>query len=513
MYTLLALPSERINISWSNVTASGEGVLPSSVISDIKKIFPEIRVSSIAQLSKEKIVDIDDIDYIVNENVAFDILSSICGLKRGSREIDNETKVVFDILRIAIADSEDKKSLRMIKNGNEFYKHDKTLTPEVALALYSLRRIIGITGFEKYAVCPYSQFLEIGLGVYEREEYKISSMDIGNLYHDCLEQFCLILNDNNVTWRELDEKQIETYVNKSAEIVVKKNENMQVFDEDSYTRFRMQRIIKATSSVVRMIKKQVEVSQFTPKYFEYKVDRGRVDRVDVYEEDGRVYFRVIDYKSGANKFDLVKVYNKLQLQLLAYINDTDKRLSSVYGDKEIIPVGGYYYHVGEGEYLKKSETFTNGQYDDLKAFDKRLKDNKLSGNTVNDEKCYYITDEILTDESIEFNERKSKVVSISYNKDGSLNANSECINDVEFERLRDYIEGTMGEMKTDMMSGKNDRHPYCYKDEDGCKYCSYKSICNFNTTFNKDDKYNEIKMNKKDVLDILRKEGESDEVD
>ena len=513
LYTLLALPSERINISWSNVTASGDGVLPSSVISDIKKIFPELRVSSIAQLSKEKIVDIDDIDYIVNEKVAFDILSSICGLKRSSRELDGETKVVYDMIRLALYDSEDKKSLRMIKNGNEFYKHDDTLSADVASALYALRSIIGITGYEKYAKCPYSQFLEIGLGIYDREEYMISSMDIGNLYHDCLEQFCLILNENNVTWKNLEEKQIVDFVEKSAEIVVKKNENMQVFEEDSYAKFRMQRIIKATGSVVRMIKKQIEVSQFTPKYFEYKVDRGRVDRVDVYEEDGRVYFRVIDYKSGANKFDLVKVYNKLQLQLLAYINDTSKRLSATYRDKEIIPVGGYYYHVGEGEYLSKADTFTNGKYDDNKAFEKRLTSNKLSGDTVDDEKCYYITDEVLTDESLAFKDRASKVVAISYTTKGTLSSKSEYISDANFASLREYIEGTMDEMKTDMMAGKNDRSPYCYGKHTGCDYCPYKSICNFNPTFNKKDKYNEIKMSEKDVLDLLGKEGESDEVD
>ena len=83
---------------------------------------------------------------------------------------------------------------------------------------------------------------------------------------------------------------------------------------------------------------------------------------------------------------------------------------------------------------------------------------------------------------------------------------SEVLFDGEYKKLREHIEGSMDEMKNDMLSGKNERRPYCYGNSTGCDYCAYSSICNFNPAFNKDDKYNEIKMNKNDVLDILRKE-------
>ena len=504
LYTLLALPSDNLSISWSNVTTTGDGILPSSVVADIRKIFPNIRVSSIARLSKEKIVDINDLDYIVNEKIAFDILASLSGMK--NKDLDDETKILFDVIRLSLKDSKDKKSFRMIENGKRFYEHDNTLTKEIAEELYALRSMIGITGYEKYAKCPYSQFLEIALGIREREVYQISSMDIGNMYHDCLEQFCLIINEKNVSWKELTDEQISEFVDNSAEIVSKKNESMQVFAEDSYSKFRLARIIDATVNVIRMIKKQIEVSKFTPKYFEYKVNRGRVDRVDVYEEDGRVYFRVVDYKSGSNVFDIVKVYNKLQLQLLAYINDTYKKISDVYREKEIIPVGGYYYHVDEDKYLTKKEACPDGKYDDDLAFNIRLVGNKLSGNTVNDENCFLITDEALMDDSLDYKDRSSKVVNITYKKDCTLTTNSEVLSDGEFKKLRDYIEDSMDEMKNDMLSGKNERHPYCYSGSTSCKYCAYTSICNFNPTFNKNDQYNEIKMNKNDVLDILRKE-------
>lgn len=47
--------------------------------------------------------------------------------------------------------------------------------------------------------------------------------------------------------------------------------------------------------------------------------RGRIDRVDFAEEDGSLYVKVIDYKSGSTKLDLGKVYYGLQLQLVLYL--------------------------------------------------------------------------------------------------------------------------------------------------------------------------------------------------
>ena len=48
--------------------------------------------------------------------------------------------------------------------------------------------------------------------------------------------------------------------------------------------------------------------------------RGRIDRIDTYEEGGNVYVKVIDYKSGSKRFDLAALYYGLQLQLVVSMN-------------------------------------------------------------------------------------------------------------------------------------------------------------------------------------------------
>ena len=46
---------------------------------------------------------------------------------------------------------------------------------------------------------------------------------------------------------------------------------------------------------------------------------GKIDRVDLYRENGISYLRVIDYKSGNKLFQLSDVYYGLNLQMLLYV--------------------------------------------------------------------------------------------------------------------------------------------------------------------------------------------------
>lgn len=48
--------------------------------------------------------------------------------------------------------------------------------------------------------------------------------------------------------------------------------------------------------------------------------RGRIDRMDLCEDEEAVYVKIIDYKSGSTAFDLTALYYGLQLQLVVYMD-------------------------------------------------------------------------------------------------------------------------------------------------------------------------------------------------
>ncbi len=68
---------------------------------------------------------------------------------------------------------------------------------------------------------------------------------------------------------------------------------------------------------------------------------GFVDRVDGWVHDGRLYLRVVDYKTGRKSFDLTEIWNGLGLQMLLYLFTLEEKGAERYG-RETVPAGVLY---------------------------------------------------------------------------------------------------------------------------------------------------------------------------
>ena len=110
--------------------------------------------------------------------------------------------------------------------------------------------------------------------------------------------------------------------------------------EDKTARFRVlfRRLVKSVETILDNIIEEMKESEFQPIDFEldfsYGGDlppvvcekdnvsislSGKVDRVDGYIQNGRLYIRVMDYKSGKKSFSLSDVWNGLNMQLIIYL--------------------------------------------------------------------------------------------------------------------------------------------------------------------------------------------------
>src|SRR5699024_8419833 len=120
------------------------------------------------------------------------------------------------------------------------------------------------------------------------------------------------------------------------------------------------RLLKSVHLVVDNVVQELACSDFAPVSFELgfgsrgdlppvelTVDgvtvsiTGFVDRVDGWEHDGRLYLRVVDYKTGRKSFDLTDVWNGLGLQMLLYLFALEREGKALYG-REIVPAGVLY---------------------------------------------------------------------------------------------------------------------------------------------------------------------------
>ena len=68
---------------------------------------------------------------------------------------------------------------------------------------------------------------------------------------------------------------------------------------------------------------------------------GVIDRVDTWEHEGKLYLRIVDYKTGTKSFRLDDVFYGRNLQMLIYLNVLRKYGAVRYG-KEIVPAGIMY---------------------------------------------------------------------------------------------------------------------------------------------------------------------------
>lgn len=96
---------------------------------------------------------------------------------------------------------------------------------------------------------------------------------------------------------------------------------------------------------------------------------GVVDRMDSIEDDENKYLKIIDYKSGKQKFDFAKIFHGLQMQLIIYMNAMMELYEKKTG-KRVYPAGMFYFHM--------DDPIVNVEHEN-EVEDKILKDLKMSG--------------------------------------------------------------------------------------------------------------------------------------
>ena len=260
------------------------------------------------------------------------------------------------------------------------------------------------------------------------------------------------------------------------------------------------------------LKEQLKKGLFTPDKFEMSFSqmedisslnvalsedekmklKGRIDRVDTYEEDNSVYVKVIDYKSGNKQFDLVALYYGLQLQLVVYLNAAMEQQKKANPKKEVIPAAILYYHV----------------YDPMVTPDKEMTEEEINakifaslqmnGVVNEDDKIVNMLDRTF--------ETKSEVIPVERKKDGSLSTRSSVMSKEELQAVSDYVNQKIHKIGTQILHGDISINPYEKGQADACTYCAYKAVCGFDSKIPGYKKRKLDKMSKDEAMERIVEE-------
>lgn len=126
-------------------------------------------------------------------------------------------------------------------------------------------------------------------------------------------------------------------------------------------RYLFNRLCATVERIMDEVSEELQSSDFEPLAFELEFGAdgqlpaitireengtarvvGKVDRVDGWLHDGKLYLRVVDYKTGKKSFDLAELRYGLGLQMLLYLFTLKEEGQMLFGGHEIVPAGVLY---------------------------------------------------------------------------------------------------------------------------------------------------------------------------
>ena len=478
LYLNVTKPSHKLYLSYAKMNSEGKSLKPSYFISSIEKLFPDLKIQKTEEHTWQQIRTSED-----GREYGIQLLEQY---KQGNLK-DEEEQVLMALLKVLNEFPKGNSWVEDLLDSTFFTYQDTKISPQAAKILYGAIIQSSVSRLEKMASCAYAHFLQYGLGLKERETYSFEAVDMGNIFHGVLDEFARRLEDSEYTWFNFPREFGESQVAEAMEQIAAEYGAGILYSSarQAYGINRMQRILNRT---VDTLQKQLQKGEFVPMgheiSFRYVEDlaavdvtlsqeekmrlTGRIDRVDVAEEEEKVYVKVIDYKSGTHQFQLASVYYGLQLQLVVYMNAAMELVSKKYQDKDIVPAALLYYHV-EDPMVEAGGAA--GEEDINQLIQKQL---RMSGVVNTENHVVELLDREMTD--------KSLVIPVEKKKDGSFSAYSSVMTGEEMALVSDYVNHKVREIGREILAGHKQINPYETGKKDACEYCAYKKVCGFDSS-------------------------------
>ncbi len=476
LYLMMTKPSKQLILSWCRTGADGKSRRPSFLIGELRAMFPD------AVLTDQE-TQMDSEIYSVAE--AKQRLSTKLGQYRdGQLEQDEEKAQFLELYRWFVSSKDNQKTLRRFMDAAFFVYEQQGISHAVAKALYGEILSGSVTRLEQYAACAYSHFLRYGLELLERKRFELASSDIGTLFHESIDLCFRRVKEKQYDWHTMTNETRDMLVEECVAAVTENYGNT-ILGSSARNRYLAQRVGQITKRTVWALQQQIKKGDFIPTGFEVSFSaadnlsamkialsesealhlRGRIDRMDVCEDGGKVYVKIIDYKSGSTSFDLLALYYGLQLQLVVYMDAVTEMAQHHYPDKEIVPAGILYYNIADPLAEKK------GQPDPEKIDAEILKKLRMNGLVNSELEVVRHLDRTI--------EKESDVIPVVL-KDGEVQAGrSSVANRERFARLSQFVHRKLKEAGQKILDGEIGVAPYKNGQRTACDYCPYHAVCGF----------------------------------
>lgn len=474
IYTILTKPSDHLYISYHKLSASLESMRPSYLLGRISSIFPSLQAE----------------EYDAASCMPDTVNRSLRRILRAEDSEDAESRILTRILTEKGFAGE----LTAIYKGRTYRNVAEQLPPETIALLYGRYLHASVSKLELYARCGFAYFLKYGLRLKEREMYQVDVRNVGVILHSVMEGlFKQVRDTRNNDWENFPEDErmlmVTELVNRAAEEAAG-----DFFEDNARNAYMLQMIERMAQTSAGMLQKHIRLGSMKPGMLEKTFDsakdevgsylfelpnqirmsiNGKIDRVDVEEEDGTVYIKVIDYKSSARKLSLEEILNGEQLQLVTYSAIAYEIEKMIYPDKDIQVAGLLYYSFDDPVIeIESSEIDTDTEqpeFSDQEKLDaERMEKMKLQG---------FVNESPAVIQKMDHTGNQSLPVKLD--KNGDIKKSENVVSADQIRTIMELTRENIEELGSQIAEGKIAIEPYKNKSNTGCDYCEFKNICHF----------------------------------
>ncbi len=477
IYSALSKPRQLLRISYAWSDLESRALRPSLLVARFKQLFSRLQPS-------HDLIEDPGIDrqMISTANSTYKHLIDKLRNHLDGRAMEEIWWDVYSWYRDNYA-WQDKNA--KIMSGFFHTNQAESLLEKKARQIYDWPLKTSVSRLEQYANCPFAHFMRYGLRPEKRVLYELGVPDIGDILHQTIQGLSRELSRENLAWQEIDRVTCDKLTDKVSEEIFL-NYHQGIFESSSRYRYMRQRLKRISRRAAWTLTGHLQRGAFNFLGHEMRFGNqdycdfpaleielpngeiayleGRIDRVDILDEDEAAYVKIIDYKSGDHTLKLADIYYGLNLQLIIYLAALRNGLQEKEG-KAVRPGGIFYFKLDDpviegGEQLNQDAIET--------AINKKL---KMTGLAVADTR-------IVRQMDIEL-ESSSNILPVRIKQNGEFYSDASVLDEECFEKLLDYAVQRVGVAAAEMLGGCTRIEPVKIASHTACIYCEYKSICQF----------------------------------
>ncbi len=314
VHRALSLPREQLYLSYTKTGSDGRNLEPSIAISRVRALFGGLKTTDFGALPAQ--------DRIFSRTAALEHL----------REVSDAERQALSALLAGDKDT----AARLAHLGTPVSDTEARVAGEIAATLFS-PDAFNPTGLEQFVSCKFAYYCKKILHLREEPTDTLDAAAVGTFMHYVLENTVTVISKGNKGFADYTDEELYAVVRKSlAEYRLYLTEAGGGITPRAEA--LLLRLTSLADIVVRAIVAEFADSDFAPAFFELDLKKrgnkaeitmengtviplsGKIDRVDWYRaENGEVYLRVADYKTGRKSFQREDITRGFCLQMPLYL--------------------------------------------------------------------------------------------------------------------------------------------------------------------------------------------------